>query len=218
MKTQASEWGRIFDISPKLHSGVAVFPGDEPFSRKVVMECAKGDLFTLSSINSTVHVGAHTDAPNHYDRHGSGIDERPLDFYLGKAQVVKISAQPGERLGLRHWNHRPVLAPRVLVATGSFPNPDQWNTDFNSFSAELIEFLAKSGVKLIGIDTPSIDPGTDKTFESHHAVYAHDMAVLEGIVLEAVPEGVYELVALPLPIHQGDASPVRAVLIEVGKK
>lgn len=216
MKTQASEWGRIFDISPKLHSGVAVFPGDEPFSRKVVMECEKGDLFTLSSINSTVHVGAHTDAPNHYDRAGQGIDERPLDFYLGKAQVVRLSAQPGQRLGLKHWNDRPVLAPRVLVHTGSFPNPNQWSPDFNSFSGELIEFLAKSGVKLIGIDTPSIDPGTDKTFESHHRVYAHDMAVLEGIVLDEVPEGIYSLIALPLPIQYGDASPVRAILIEMG--
>jgi arylformamidase len=218
MKTQASEWGRIFDISPKLHSGVAVFPGDEPFSRKVVMECAKGDLFTLSSINSTVHVGAHTDAPNHYDRSGQGIDERPLDFYLGKAQVVRLSGQPGERLSLKHWKDRPVLAPRVLVHTGSFSNPDQWTAEFNSFSGELIEFLAKSGVKLIGIDTPSIDPGTDKTFESHHMVYAHDMAVLEGIILEEVPEGVYSLIALPLPIQHGDASPVRAILIEMGNK
>lgn len=107
-----------------------------------------------------------------------------------------------------------ILAHRVLFKTSSFPNPNQWNSDFISLSAELVDFLAAQGVFLVGIDTPSVDLFEDKVLESHRAIYQHNMAILEGVVLEAVPEGVYTLVALPLKIEQADASPVRAILIE----
>jgi arylformamidase len=101
----------------------------------------------------------------------------------------------------------------VLFKTRSFPNPDRWTSDFASLSPELIEKLAGQGVRLVGIDTPSIDPAEDKALESHQAVLRNDMAILEGIVLDDVAEGEYQLVALPLRIAGADASPVRAVLL-----
>lgn len=210
----ATEFGRVFDVSPVVHAGSAVFPGDVPFERQVSLDCRRGDTLTLSSIKTTVHVGAHADAPSHYSAEGQTIEQRSLQYYLGKAQVVSLCPGPGERIRVSHWGKRDVLAPRVLFHTGSFPNPDEWTDDFNSLSSELIEFLAERGVCLVGIDTPSIDPATDKELLSHHAVYRRNVAVLEGLVLNGVPDGVYDLIALPLALKEGDASPVRAVLLE----
>ena len=98
----------------------------------------------------------------------------------------------------------------------SFPDPNQWNGDFNSLSPELIEHLSALNVVTVGIDTPSVDPADSKGLESHQALYRHDLAVLEGIILDRVEPGLYTLVALPLPLKDADASPVRAILLEPG--
>jgi arylformamidase len=102
----------------------------------------------------------------------------------------------------------------VLIRTDSFPDPDAWNGDFNALSPELVDALHAEGVILVGIDTPSVDLADDKVLLSHRAIHAKDMAVLEGIVLSAVPDGLYTLIALPLKIRDADAAPTRAVLVE----
>jgi arylformamidase len=204
--------GSIIDITPAVSASMAVFPGDVPFRREVSLDVERGDALTLSAITTTVHLGAHTDAPNHYARGGAGIDARPLELYLGPCQVMTVDVPRGARIRPADLPV-PVEAPRVLLHTGSFPDPDRWNGDFNSASPELIEHLAQRGVVLIGIDTPSIDPAGDKVLESHQVVAARDMAILEGIVLDGVADGTYTLVALPLKLRGADAAPVRAVLL-----
>jgi len=203
----------IIDITPTISRALAVFPGDTGFSQTFQMHTALGDHLTLSVINSTVHLGAHTDAPIHYSRHGADIAQRPLQLYLGAAQVIDVSNTRG-RIRPQHIQHTRIEAPRVLFKTGSFPDPNCWNNNFAALSAELIEFLAQNKVRLVGIDTPSIDLVDDKVLESHQAVHRHDMAILEGIVLDNVVPGLYDLIALPLKIAGADASPVRAVLIK----
>lgn len=177
------------------------------------MDCKQGDNIGLSSFTTTPHIGAHTDAPNHYHAAGVGMSQRSLEYYLGDCQVIAVNVPRGERVRLKDFASKNILAPRVLFKTLSFPNPNQWNGDFNSLSGEVIDALAQKGVRLVGIDTPSIDPAEDKDLESHQRVHAHDMAILEGIVLEQVPEGLYQLIALPLKMKNLDASPVRAVLV-----
>lgn len=207
---------QIYDISPVISEKTAVFPGDQPFSRQVAMTFDKGDHLELSAIHTTLHIGAHADAPSHYHPDAPSIDRRDLEFYIGPCQVVHVTrVQDGRerRLSPADLNGLAFSAPRVLFATHSFLQPDQWQDDFVSFSPELIDHLAQSGVKLVGLDTPSVDPAASKHLESHHAIYRHDMAVLEGLVLTEVPDGVYTLVALPLKLKGADASPVRAVLI-----
>jgi arylformamidase len=108
----------------------------------------------------------------------------------------------------------PIQAPRVLFKTGSFPDPEHFNTDFCSLSPELVDHLAQAGVVLVGLDTPSVDPVDSKALQAHNAIYRADMAILEGVVLDAIAPGVYTLIALPLKIEGGDASPVRAVLVD----
>lgn len=202
----------IIDITPTINSRLAVFPGDTPFSEEFVMSTDQGQHLTLSKITSTVHLGAHTDAPNHYAPRSESIEKRSLNFYLGLAQVIEVSVPRGARLRVADLKGKSIQAPRVLFKTKSFPDPYNWNDDFNSLSAELVNYLHQQKVILVGIDTPSIDPAPDQTLESHLAVHSHDMAILEGIVLDHVKEGAYELIALPLKIEGADATPVRAIL------
>ncbi len=203
---------QLIDISPLISPRTAVFPGDRKFERNVVMDLAKGDNLTLSSITTTVHIGAHADAPSHYSKSGEAISERELSYYYGKVQVIEVAAQPFERIGAEDVTVE-ILAPRVLFKTGSFPDPAQWNDDFNSLSAQLIQMLHSKGVILVGIDTPSVDPAPAKELLSHQAIANHDMAILEGLDLSQVEAGEYILSAFPLKIAGADASPVRAVLI-----
>lgn len=203
--------GQYYDISPKLEPKLAVFPGDQPFSRTVAMSFAKGNHLDLSAITTTLHIGAHADAPSHYSKSGATIEKRDLSPYIGPCTVVRVSAKPKERIGLKHFS-KDRFFPRVLFATDSFNDPGQWNETFNSFEPELLNHLADHGAKLVGIDTPSVDPHDSVKLEAHQVLLARDLSVLEGLVLKDVPEGNYFLVALPLAIAGGDASPVRAVL------
>ncbi|MBK9366692.1 MAG: cyclase family protein [Deltaproteobacteria bacterium] len=136
---------KLYDITPKIHPGIAVFPGDVPFSRQIAMSWAQGHHLELSSVTTTLHVGAHADSPSHYHRDGCDIAERPLERYLGACEVYAVALPRGERIRPEHLPHPP-RAPRVLFYTGSMPDPDVFNLDFNSLSPELVEQLVGFGV------------------------------------------------------------------------
>lgn len=202
----------LIDITPPVHAGIAVWPGDVAFRRDVTCAIADGANLDLSSITTTVHVGAHADAPSHYAADGVGISQRPLERYYGPCQVVRVEGVRGRRIVPSDVTVA-IAASRVLFHTDSFPDPDQWNDDFASLSPELVVWLADQGVTLVGLDTPSVDPMNDKVLHSHTAIASRDMAILEGVVLRGVEPGIYTLIALPLKLVGADASPVRAVLV-----
>jgi arylformamidase len=202
----------LIDISPVIDSTIAVWPGDTPFEQTMNVEMASGANLTLSDIRTTLHVGAHTDAASHYSLDGQDIASRALDFYVGPCEVIHVGIARGARIMPDDLASKTIRSPRVLLRTGTFPDPRHWNDDFAALSPELIDFLHAREVVLVGIDTPSVDPFDSKALESHQALARHGMANLEGLVLEGVDEGHYELIALPLRIRGGDASPVRAVL------
>lgn len=203
---------RLIDISPVVSERTAVWPGDVAFGREVALSIAAGDHLELSAIRSTVHVGAHADAPSHYLRGGAGIGARSLEPYFGPCQVIEVSLPRGERIRPEHLRAG-IEAPRLLFRTDSFPDPERFVEDFNSLSPELVNRAAERGVVLVGIDTPSVDPFSDRVLEAHQALARHDMANLEGLVLGGVEPGLYTLIALPLRLEGADASPVRAVLV-----
>ena len=202
---------KLYDISPSLSSRLDVWPGDTPLSREVLLDMRQGANITLSTLRATVHLGAHADGPNHYGPDAPAIDERPLDLYLGPCRVIHVPARRGSRIGPGDLPAS-VDSPRVLIATGTFPDPERWNSDFAALSPALVDALHEQGVRLVGLDTPSVDLFESKDLPAHARFLAHDMAILEGLVLGQVPEGVYELIALPLKLVGFDASPVRAVL------
>ncbi len=201
----------IYDISPPITDRIAVWPGDTPPSREVLCDMNKGANITLSTLRSTVHLGAHADAPCHYGKDAATIDQRGLDYYLGNCQVVRVGAPRG---ALVRPSDLPgdIRATRLLLATHTFPDSTNFTEDFAALSVELIDSLHERGVRLVGIDTPSVDLFDSKDLAAHNRILRHDMAILEGLVLRDVPDGVYELIALPLRLVGFDASPVRAVL------
>jgi arylformamidase len=201
----------IYDITPPITERLKVWPGDTPPAREVLCDLRRGDNITLSTLHATVHLGAHADAPSHYGADAPPIDERSLDYYLGPCQVVHVSVPRGTRITPDLLSQL-IRAERVLIATGTFPDPEHFNTDFAALSPELVRRLHELGVRLIGIDTPSVDLFDSKDLPSHQMFLRCDMAILEGLVLKDVPEGLYELVALPLRLVGFDASPVRALL------
>ena len=201
----------IYDITPPITESLAVWPGDVPPSREILSSIRDGAASTSSAMHSTLHLGAHADAPNHIDADGPGIDARNLDCYLGPCQVIRPAVQRGGQITPDGLPAR-IDAPRVLFATGTYPDPTHFNPDFAALSVELVDVLHERGVRLVGIDTPSVDRFSDNDLPVHRRLVGHDMAILEGLMLEAVPEGTYELIALPLKLVGCDASPVRAVL------
>lgn len=203
----------LYDITPPVTERLGVWPGDTPASREVLMDLAKGDAVTLSTLRATVHLGAHADGPNHYGKGAPSIDERSLGLYLGPCQVVSVRVGRAERVTAAMLPQgADITEKRVLLHTGTYPNPESFTTDFAGLDPALVEMLARRGVSLIGIDTPSVDLFESKELPAHHAFLKNDMAILEGIVLDGVPDGRYELIALPLRLVGFDASPVRAVL------
>ncbi|MGC3985095.1 MAG: arylformamidase [Pseudorhodoferax sp.] len=206
---------RLWDISPPVHAGTPVFPGDTPYQQRWAASIGPGCPVNVGELTLSPHVGAHADAPLHYDPAGAAIGAVDLVPYLGPCRVVHaIGCGP-----LVTWSHLAhalhQLPPRLLVRTYAAMPQDRWDPQLAAYAPETVERLAALGVRLIGIDTASIDPADSKTLDSHQAIRRHGMRVLENLVLDDVPEGDYELIALPLKLTTADASPVRAVLREL---
>ena len=201
----------LWDISPTVDAASPVFPGDTAYQQTWSATLGPGCPVNVSAITLSPHVGAHADAPLHYDASGAAIGAVTLEPFLGPCRVVH-ALQCG---GLIEWSHLEHaladLPPRVLVRTYATA-PTVWDAQLSAFAPQTIERLADLGVQLVGIDTASIDPASSKTLDSHQVIRRRGLRVLENLVLDAVPEGDYELIALPLKLGSADASPVRAVL------
>ena len=201
----------LWDISPTLSAAIPVWPGDTVFRAEPTWQIANGCPVHVSRITLSTHTGAHCDAPSHYDLQGASIDAVALDAYLGACRVIHcIGAALVEPQHVAHALAG--LPPRVLLRTYRSAPQTAWDSDFSAIAPATIALLARHGVQLIGIDTPSIDPQDSKTLDAHQMVRAHRMVILEGIVLDDVAAGDYELIALPLKLLGLHASPVRAVL------
>jgi arylformamidase len=208
---------RLWDISPPVAPGAPVFPGDTPYQQQWAAQIAPGCPVNVSTITLSPHVGAHADAPLHYDPQGEAIGAIDVAPYLGPCRVIHAIGR-GPLVTWDDLAHATRGLPsRVLVRTYQRAPVDRWDANLAAFAADTIERLAATGVRLVGIDTASIDPADSKTLPSHQAVRRLGLRVLENLVLDDVPEGDYELIALPLKLMTADASPVRAVLRELNR-
>ncbi|MDR5832052.1 arylformamidase [Caballeronia sp. LP006] len=204
----------LLDVSPPISTDTPVWPGDTPVGIERVWRMEAGSPVNVARFTLSPHTGAHADAPLHYDEHGAAIGEVPLDTYLGACRVVHcIGAAPlvlPEHIA--DFLDDDNAPPRILLRTYASAPLDTWDSAFCAVAPATVDLLAARSVKLIGIDTPSLDPQESKTMDAHRRIRAHGMAILEGLVLDAVAPGDYELIALPLKFSTLDASPVRAVL------
>ena len=201
----------LWDISPTISAGIPVWPGDTPFEASPTWEIRDGCPVHVSRMTMTTHLGAHTDAPSHYDPAGPGIDAVELTPYLGPCRVIHCVGVKTVRPADIEARLDGVPA-RVLLRTYASAPRQSWDPAFPAIAPETIALLASKGVILVGTDAASLDPQDSKTLDAHHAVRRHGLAILEGVVLDEVPPGDYELIALPLKLAGMDASPVRAIL------
>ena len=204
---------RLWDISPPVHAGSPVFPGDAHYEQRWAAMLGPGCPVNVGTITFSPHTGTHADAPLHYDAGGQSIGMLDLAPYLGPCRVVHAIGCGA----LIEWRHvekavDDSLPPRVLVRTYERMPVDRWDAALAGYAPDVVERLADRGVTLIGIDTASIDPAESKTLDAHQVIRRRGLRVLENLVLDEVPEGDYELIALPLKLTTADASPVRAVL------
>ena len=206
---------RLWDISPPIAADSPVFPGDTRYQQQWAATLGPGCPVNVSTLTLSPHIGAHADAPLHYDADGASIGAVDLTPYLGPCRVIHAIGK-GPLVQWEHLAHAlGALPPRVLVRTYERMPVDRWDPQFAAFAPQTIARLADAGVLLVGIDTASIDPADSKTLDSHQVIRRRGLRVLENLVLDDVPEGDYELIALPLKLMTADASPVRAVLREL---
>lgn len=212
-----SDGRRIWDISEPIEPATATFPGDTPFSQEWVMRMRDGASCNVSTIRMSVHVGTHTDAPLHYADDGSDMAGVDLQPYLGRCRVVDVRAEGSPALIPASALTGALLdgVERVLLRTSDAHDHRTFDMGFASLGGPAAQVLADRGVKLVGIDTPSMDDATNKQLDGHRALYRGRVAILENLDLTGVPAGDYELIALPLRIVGCDSSPVRAILREL---
>jgi arylformamidase len=201
----------LWDISPTISGALPVWPGDTRFEASATWEIGGGCPVHVSRMSMTTHLGAHTDAPSHYDPAGLAIDAVGLAPYIGPCRVIHCIGAPLVDVA-DIASFLDGVPPRVLLRTYASAPQREWDPAFAAVSPDAIALLASKGVILIGTDTASLDPQDSKTLDAHNAVRTNRMAILEGVVLDDVPAGDYELIALPLKLAGMDASPVRAIL------
>jgi arylformamidase len=203
---------KLWDISPPVNASTPVFPGDTAYAQQWVARIERGCPVNVSAITLSPHVGAHADAPLHYDPSGAAIGAVELAPFLGPCRVIHAIGC-GPLVRPEHLAHAlDQLPPRVLVRVYEHMPQDHFDNALPAFAPETVSLLADRGVKLIGIDSASIDPADSKTLDSHQVIRRRGLRVLENLLLDDVPEGDYELIALPLKLSTADASPVRAIL------
>lgn len=200
----------IFDISMALNAQTPEWPGDVPFNYRLSVTQEQSGSVNIGELSTSTHMGTHIDAPFHYDENGLKVEDLPLDIYLTTAQVIDVSGT--DKITVEHMPEIAEGVEAVLLHTATWQDRSKFPSAWPEIDTAIAEWMADNGIRLLGVDVPSVDPQTSKDLPMHHAMNRAERFILEGIVLDGVPEGVYQLAALPLKITGADGSPVRAVL------
>ena len=203
---------RLIDITPAVAPGAAVFPGDAPYEVRQTFEISSDCPVNVTSVSLSTHCGAHADAPLHYDRDGAPIDRLDLDDFIGPARLIDGRGSGALCAPADIASQLADPPARILIRLADKLDPRRWPRGFRALAPETVAFLADRGVRLVGVDVPSVDPETSKALPAHQAFRRFDMRILENLALSEAEFGDYELIAPPLKLEGLDAAPVRAVL------
>ncbi len=202
---------KLIDITMSLSSGTPNWPGDTPFHYEIAWPMEESGSVNVGKIEASTHIGTHIDAPFHYDNSGKKTDELELSRYFAKAVVIDCTGVDEITSEHIQFDEKGITA--VLFKTAGWTNRDEFPDQIPVLQESVPGYLKGKGINLIGVDLPSVDHLESKSLPVHHALYEQDINILEGIVLDEVEEGYYQLIAMPLKIKGGDGSPVRAVLV-----
>ncbi|KSU83451.1 Kynurenine formamidase [Fictibacillus enclensis] len=203
--------GKLIDVSMPLSSTVPIWPGDTLFAYELTWTKEESGSVNVGQITMSTHTGTHIDAPFHFDSQGERVLELDLDLYAGTALVVDVRERDCVRPEDLESEQLDGIQ-RVLLKTGSWKDRSVFPAGITCLHESLAPYLFDKGVRLIGVDVPSVDPLDSKELPAHHALHGKGIHILEGLVLDDIEPGEYHLMALPLPLKEGDGSPVRAVL------
>ncbi|WP_210365813.1 arylformamidase [Bacillus sp. REN3] len=203
-----SNW---IDVSQVLEDKIPVWPGDTPFRYKISWGMEESGSVNVGQVTMSTHTGTHIDAPFHFDHEGKKVIDLDINLYIGPARVVQLPEL--ESIGARHLESFDLRGvKRLLLKTGAWKDRAAFPASIPYIEPGLAAFLAERGVRLLGLDLPSVDPIDSKELSAHHELNRNGIHILEGLVLDRIDGGEYELSALPLPFREADGSPVRAVL------
>ncbi|MBT2662905.1 arylformamidase [Bacillus sp. ISL-45] len=203
--------GNWIDISQVLNNSIPVWPGDTPFQYEVSWGMEESGSVNVGQVTMSTHTGTHIDAPFHFENDGKKVIELDFNLYIGPALVIHV--EKPESIGIKELQGVDLNGvERLLIRTDSWQDKTVFPESIPHIEPELAAFLAGHGVKLLGLDLPSVDPLDSKELSAHHELNNQGIHILEGLVLDKIEPGEYELAALPLALEQGDGSPVRAVV------
>lgn len=211
VQSQTPARGAVIDITHPHANSLAPWPGDTPFNFQFSTRIRDGATCNVGRLHCSIHTGTHADAPYHYNDAGATIDTLAPDIFIGPARV--FAAQGRDVLTREVFAGLDANAtPRVLVRTNACDDKSVFPRRIPTLAPDVPAWLGAQGVRLIGLDVPSVDQVDSKTLPIHHALDAAGIIIIENLDLRAVTPGIYELISLPLKIAGGDGSPLRAVL------
>lgn len=202
------------DITAPLNASIAEWPGDTPFTYGVVVSKEESGSVNIGKLEMSTHIGTHIDAPFHFDDAGKTVDELDIDRYIGTATVVELTGK--DEFTIEDFKDKKIEGSILLVKTTDVLTRTEFPDEVPTLQLEAVAYLKDKGIRLFGVDVPSVDKVDSKDMSVHHELYKHDIMIIENIVLSRVKEGVYDFIGLPLNIEGADGSPVRAVLKERG--
>ena len=203
----------IRDVSRALTPGHPNWPGDAPFTVSPGARMAAGDTVNTGVLSTSTHTGTHVDAPWHYAETGSRLDHIPLDVYIGLCLLLDVRGH--DPLDADVLDGLKDLPERLLLYTGQPAHWDTFPQDFAALTPAFVRRAAALGVRLVGTDGPSVDALSSKVLPAHAVFMETGLYILEGLNLEGVTPGRYQLVCLPLPLVGADGAPARAVLLNL---
>lgn len=198
------------DISQPLRSTTAVWPGDTPFSYRLVATLEE-DGANVGEMTASMHFGTHVDAPFHYKGDGATVEQLSLDLFIGEALVVDLRGN--ERILPSHFSEVDLTGiRRVLIRLRDRIDVEAFPSNYPIIDKSVAAFLTDKGVQLIGVDTPSVDAVENVSLSMHNACAKYNLIIVENLMLQHVSPGLYDFIGLPLRVEGGDGSPIRAVL------
>jgi arylformamidase len=204
---------RLLDVSVPLVAGMVTYPGNPEFELQAVTRMSEGASSNVSKLVLGTHTGTHVDAPRHFFDNGVAVESLPLDLLIGRARVIQIHRRGAiTREDLAEAGLREDL--RVLLKTqnSAFWRDQAFRQDFTHLAESGARYLVEQGVKVVGIDSLSIEQFEKPGAPAHRALLSGGVIIIEGLNLADVEAGMYEMYCLPLPVRGGDGAPARVVL------
>lgn len=204
------------DITQTLRDDIAHWPEDTPFSFEVPATKQDTGSVNIGKVTTSTHIGTHIDAPFHFDDRGETVEALDINRYIGEATIIEVYNQ--NQITEALLSEHDIKGTILLVKTQQSYEPGVFPEEVPVLTEEAVNYISSIGIKLFGIDVPSVDDIDSKDLKIHHTLYENDIMIIENVVLEEAPGGYYDFIALPLKIEGADGSLVRAAVRKRGSE